>query len=201
MSHPDASTCPFLSSQETCFPPLAMSTSHPSLTNSSTWSSSPRPTSGESAPRCPACWGMAPPLSYSSSGGPKRRGVGGGKENAGCPTGLLLLVTLPWGVGAFCRYQPSFHGVDLSALRGAAVDEYFRQPVVVSGGTQGTAAVSTGMALLWGDTTGHGLSCQAVYKLCSPVRLYTNCAALGKPLLHPELSGLLHEALTQGCWE
>ncbi|XP_061086555.1 histone-arginine methyltransferase CARM1-like [Conger conger] len=25
-------------------------------------------------------------------------------------------------------YQPSFHGVDLSALRGAAVDEYFRQP-------------------------------------------------------------------------
>lgn len=26
-------------------------------------------------------------------------------------------------------YQPSFHGVDLSALRGAAVDEYFRQPV------------------------------------------------------------------------
>ncbi|XP_077694483.1 histone-arginine methyltransferase CARM1 isoform X3 [Eretmochelys imbricata] len=27
-------------------------------------------------------------------------------------------------------YQPSFHGVDLSALRGAAVDEYFRQPVV-----------------------------------------------------------------------
>uniref|UniRef100_A0A8C5GIY4 Histone-arginine methyltransferase CARM1 n=1 Tax=Gouania willdenowi TaxID=441366 RepID=A0A8C5GIY4_GOUWI len=28
-------------------------------------------------------------------------------------------------------YQPSFHGVDLSALRGAAVDEYFRQPIVV----------------------------------------------------------------------
>uniref|UniRef100_A0A7N6AM53 Histone-arginine methyltransferase CARM1 n=1 Tax=Anabas testudineus TaxID=64144 RepID=A0A7N6AM53_ANATE len=27
-------------------------------------------------------------------------------------------------------YQPSFHGVDLSALRGAAVDEYFRQPIV-----------------------------------------------------------------------
>uniref|UniRef100_A0A667GDU4 Histone-arginine methyltransferase CARM1 n=1 Tax=Lynx canadensis TaxID=61383 RepID=A0A667GDU4_LYNCA len=26
--------------------------------------------------------------------------------------------------------SPSFHGVDLSALRGAAVDEYFRQPVV-----------------------------------------------------------------------
>ncbi|CAO2581112.1 Histone-arginine methyltransferase CARM1 [Lemmus lemmus] len=26
--------------------------------------------------------------------------------------------------------QPSFPGVDLSALRGAAVDEYFRQPVV-----------------------------------------------------------------------
>lgn len=32
-----------------------------------------------------------------------------------------------------CRYQPSFHGVDLSALRGAAVDEYFRQPIVVCG--------------------------------------------------------------------
>lgn len=31
------------------------------------------------------------------------------------------------------RYQPSFHGVDLSALRGAAVDEYFRQPIVVCG--------------------------------------------------------------------
>ncbi|XP_018425028.1 PREDICTED: histone-arginine methyltransferase CARM1 isoform X1 [Nanorana parkeri] len=27
-------------------------------------------------------------------------------------------------------YQPSFHGVDLSSLRGAAVDEYFKQPVV-----------------------------------------------------------------------
>lgn len=36
------------------------------------------------------------------------------------------------GVVDFHRYQPSFHGVDLSALRGAAVDEYFRQPVVVS---------------------------------------------------------------------
>uniref|UniRef100_A0A8B9J5P9 Histone-arginine methyltransferase CARM1 n=1 Tax=Astyanax mexicanus TaxID=7994 RepID=A0A8B9J5P9_ASTMX len=30
-------------------------------------------------------------------------------------------------------YQPSFHGVDLSALRGAAVDEYFRQPIVSVG--------------------------------------------------------------------
>lgn len=38
------------------------------------------------------------------------------------------------GLNTFCalRYQPSFHGVDLSALRGAAVDEYFRQPIVVS---------------------------------------------------------------------
>ncbi|XP_041961031.1 histone-arginine methyltransferase CARM1-like [Alosa sapidissima] len=27
-------------------------------------------------------------------------------------------------------YQQSFHGVDLSALRGAAVEEYFRQPIV-----------------------------------------------------------------------
>ena len=30
------------------------------------------------------------------------------------------------------RYQPSFHGVDLSGLREAAVQEYFKQPVVVS---------------------------------------------------------------------
>ena len=30
------------------------------------------------------------------------------------------------------RQQPSFHGVDLTSLRDAAVAEYFRQPVVVS---------------------------------------------------------------------
>lgn len=65
-------------------------------------------------------------------------------EKAVWPACLLLLVTLPWGAGAFCRYQPSFHGVDLSALRGAAVDEYFRQPVVVSAGIQGTPGVSAG---------------------------------------------------------
>ena len=29
------------------------------------------------------------------------------------------------------RYQPSFHGVDLCCLREAAVNEYFKQPVVV----------------------------------------------------------------------
>ncbi|XP_076216853.1 histone-arginine methyltransferase CARM1-like [Aptenodytes patagonicus] len=42
-------------------------------------------------------------------------------------------------------YQPSFHGVDLSALRGAAVDEYFRQPVVDPGSGEGmlVAAVTT----------------------------------------------------------
>ena len=45
---------------------------------------------------------------------------------------FLLLLTLWMWFGDFHRYQPSFHGVDLSALRGAAVDEYFRQPVVVS---------------------------------------------------------------------
>ena len=28
------------------------------------------------------------------------------------------------------RYQQSFHGVDLSCLRGAAMKEYFRQPIV-----------------------------------------------------------------------
>lgn len=150
MSHPDASTPPCPHSQETCSPPLVMSTSHPSRMNSSTWSSSPRPTSGECAPGCPAFSGMALPFSYSlSSVGPKRLGLDEGQlgEKAGCPNCVLLLVTLPWGAGAFCRYQPSFHGVDLSALRGAAVDEYFRQPVVVSGGTQGTHCHSS---------TGHG---------------------------------------------
>jgi len=31
----------------------------------------------------------------------------------------------------FCfRYQQSFHGVDLSCLRNAAMKEYFRQPIV-----------------------------------------------------------------------
>ena len=30
------------------------------------------------------------------------------------------------------RYQQCFYGVNLSSLRGAAVDEYFRQPIVVS---------------------------------------------------------------------
>ena len=29
-------------------------------------------------------------------------------------------------------YQPSFHGVDLTGLRQAAIDEYFKQPIVVS---------------------------------------------------------------------
>lgn len=28
------------------------------------------------------------------------------------------------------RYQQSFHGVDLSCLRDAAMKEYFRQPIV-----------------------------------------------------------------------
>ena len=31
------------------------------------------------------------------------------------------------------RYQQSFHGVDLAGLRQAAVKEYFKQPIVVSG--------------------------------------------------------------------
>lgn len=30
------------------------------------------------------------------------------------------------------RHQQCFYGVNLSSLRGAAVDEYFRQPIVVS---------------------------------------------------------------------
>lgn len=33
---------------------------------------------------------------------------------------------------ALTRCMSSFHGVDLSSLRNAASDEYFRQPVVVS---------------------------------------------------------------------
>ena len=106
MSHPDASTAPCPHSQETCSPPLVMSTSHPSRMNSSTWSSSPRPTSGECAPGCPAFSGMAPPFSYSlSSVGPKRLGLDEGQlgEKAGCPNCVLLLVTLPWGGGGFLQ--------------------------------------------------------------------------------------------------
>lgn len=29
-----------------------------------------------------------------------------------------------------CRYQSAFHGVNLSALHGEAMKEYFRQPIV-----------------------------------------------------------------------
>lgn len=31
-----------------------------------------------------------------------------------------------------CRYQQHFHGMDLTSIRDAALDEYFNQPVVVS---------------------------------------------------------------------
>ena len=31
-----------------------------------------------------------------------------------------------------CRYQESFHGVNLCSLRNTAVSEYFKQPIVVS---------------------------------------------------------------------
>jgi len=31
-----------------------------------------------------------------------------------------------------CRYQSAFHNVDLTSLREAAVQEYFKQPIVVS---------------------------------------------------------------------
>ena len=34
----------------------------------------------------------------------------------------------------FYRYQESFHGINLTSLRDAAVEEYFKQPIVVSGG-------------------------------------------------------------------
>uniref|UniRef100_A0A672PJ75 Histone-arginine methyltransferase CARM1 n=1 Tax=Sinocyclocheilus grahami TaxID=75366 RepID=A0A672PJ75_SINGR len=46
-------------------------------------------------------------------------------------------------------YQPSFHGVDLSALRGAAVDEYFRQPIV-----KGSKVHGLGKWIQWQMTTG-----------------------------------------------
>lgn len=39
---------------------------------------------------------------------------------------MVILCTL------YFRYQQCFYGVNLSSLRGAAVDEYFRQPIVVS---------------------------------------------------------------------
>ena len=32
----------------------------------------------------------------------------------------------------WCRYQESFHGVNLCSLRNTAVSEYFKQPIVVS---------------------------------------------------------------------
>lgn len=76
------------------------------------------------------------------------------------------------GVGAFCRYQPSFHGVDLSALRGAAVDEYFRQPVVVSKSPRVISQLTLVKALTWGDGVGTGF----------PVRPCASCAALEQPL-------------------
>lgn len=150
MSHHDAST--LRASQETCSLPLVMSTSRPSRMNSSTWSSSLRPTSGE-CPACPAFSGMALPLFSLFSVGPERLGLDEGQlgEKTGYPPASLLLVTLLWGLGAFCRYQPSFHGVDLSALRGAAVDEYFRQPVVVSGAPKVLSQLALGMALLGGS--------------------------------------------------
>jgi len=31
----------------------------------------------------------------------------------------------------FARYQSAFHNVDLTSLREAAVQEYFKQPIVV----------------------------------------------------------------------
>ena len=37
----------------------------------------------------------------------------------------------PFLVSARLRSQQSFHGVDLSSLRQAAIAEYFRQPIVV----------------------------------------------------------------------
>lgn len=114
MSHPDTGTLPAPRSQETCSPPSVTSTWRPSRTSSSTWNSSPRPTSGECAGA--AC--SAGRLSSSSVGPETRAGRAAGDLAMGGPSH---------------RYQPSFHGVDLSALRGAAVDEYFRQPVVVSG--------------------------------------------------------------------
>ena len=35
-------------------------------------------------------------------------------------------------------YQQSFHGVDLTSLRRAAIEEYFKQPIVVRGSQRST---------------------------------------------------------------
>lgn len=121
--------------QVKCFQPSATSIWPPSQMSSYTWSSSPRPTSGNILPPNQDWIAILP----------------------ACELKLLLLLKLGGGVNSFTcrhirfckkvtkfckkpfgrlsslasRYQPSFHGVDLSALRGAAVDEYFRQPIVV----------------------------------------------------------------------
>lgn len=60
---------------------------------------------------------------------------------------LVFLFTTPrvvWTVSAwfhcfYLRYQESFHGVNLTSLRNAAVSEYFKQPIVV------------GVIILWND--------------------------------------------------
>lgn len=56
-----------------------------------------------------------------------------------CTSPLCWAWGLGWGTrctvilcAAYFRYQQCFYGVNLSSLRGAAVDEYFRQPIVVS---------------------------------------------------------------------
>ncbi|TNN65057.1 Histone-arginine methyltransferase CARM1 [Liparis tanakae] len=53
--------------------------------------------------------------------------IPGKVEEVTLPEQVDIIISEPMG---YMLYQPSFHGVDLSALRGAAVDEYFRQPIV-----------------------------------------------------------------------
>lgn len=61
-----------------------------------------------------------------------------------CTSPLCWAWELRWGTrcmvilyAAYFRNQQCFYGVNLSSLRGAAVDEYFRQPIVVSASSTG----------------------------------------------------------------
>lgn len=121
--------------QGTCSRRSVTSTWPHSRTSSSTWSSSPRPISGESGAGGRMILTPSPALGW-----------------WGARAGAAPLTCLY--VPPSCRYQPSFHGVDLSALRGAAVDEYFRQPVVVSGpevpGGMGDGEPLGGLEVSWG---------------------------------------------------
>ena len=52
-------------------------------------------------------------------------------------------------------YQQSFHGVDLTSLRRAAIEEYFKQPIVVRMGEVGKEVIGSATYLVKG---GHDAS-------------------------------------------